>query len=163
MTKKGRIIVLLVLVAATTGCDHVTKHIAATSLNGMPSRSFFADTVRFEYSENAGGMLSIGADLSPNVRTAIFTIGTGLILLIMAFAAIKFRLTDWSLIGISLACAGGASNWIDRATRGSVVDFLNVGIGTLRTGIFNFADVAVLLGAFILIFSYFRSNKDLGT
>lgn len=32
-----------------------------------------------------------------------------------------------------------------------VIDFMNVGIGALRTGIFNVADVAIMLGAAILV------------
>jgi signal peptidase II len=31
------------------------------------------------------------------------------------------------------------------------VDFLNVGIGPLRTGIFNVADMAIMLGVALLI------------
>ena len=33
---------------------------------------------------------------------------------------------------------------------GRVVDFLNVGVGPVRTGIFNFADVAILGGVLFL-------------
>ena len=55
---------LLLLVAAllTIGCDRVTKHVATTMLAGEPDRSFWADTVRLGYAENAGGFLSLGAD-----------------------------------------------------------------------------------------------------
>jgi len=42
--------------------------------------------------------------------------------------------------------AGGISNLIDRILWGSVVDFMSVGVGPLRTGIFNVADVAVMIG-----------------
>ena len=34
---------------------------------------------------------------------------------------------------------------------GRVTDFLNVGIGSLRTGIFNLADMAILAGALLLV------------
>jgi len=162
MTKVGRTVILLALVVTTIGCDRVTKHMAVTSLEGMPSQSFCGDLVRLDYAENAGGFLSLGASLPPPIRTAIFTIGNALILLGALLAAIKLRLTSWPLIGLSLACAGGASNWIDRVTRGSVVDFLNVGLGTLRTGIFNVADVAVMLGVCILVFTYHQPNRDAG-
>ena len=48
--------------------------------------------------------------------------------------------------------AGGASNLIDRFTHGGyVVDFINLGIGSLRTGIFNVADIAITLGVLILL------------
>lgn len=159
MTRVGKTLVLLALVASTIGCDRVTKHLAVTSFAGTPSRSFFADTVRLEYAENSGGFLSLGANLPPTVRTAIFKIGTGLILLGTLIAAIKLRLTAWPLVGLSLAWAGGASNWVDRVARGSVVDFLNVGFGALRTGIFNVADVAVMLGACIFLFTYRQPNS----
>src|SRR5882672_226562 len=112
MTKIAKTLVLFILVVMTAGCDHMTKHIATTSLKDAPDHSYFADTVRLEYAENTGGMLSLGASLSPGVHTAIFKIGVGLMLLVMAIAAIKLRLTPWSLIGLSLACAGGLSNWI---------------------------------------------------
>ena len=56
------------------------------------------------------------------------------------------------LIGAALILAGGASNWVDRVMQGSVVDFgINVGVGSLRTGIFNVADVAIMLGVAVLI------------
>jgi len=37
-----------------------------------------------------------------------------------------------------------------------VTDFLNVGIGSLRTGIFNVADVIVMIGAVCLLFAWRR-------
>ena len=50
---------------------------------------------------------------------------------------------------------------IDRILhKGTVVDFLNVGIGPLRTGIFNIADVAIMGGAIILFFSALRMQRQ---
>jgi signal peptidase II len=154
MTKTAKTIILCVFVLMTVGCDHVTKHIATTSLKDSPGHSFFADTVRLEYAENTGGMLSLGGDLSGTARAVIFKVGVGIMLFGLAIGLIKVSLTRWAMIGLSLAWAGGISNWIDRVISGSVVDFMNVGIGSLRTGIFNVADIAVFLGAFVFIFSY---------
>ncbi len=86
---------------------------------------------RNRYVENRGGFLSAGANLPPTVRTAI---------------------------GLALFLAGGASNWIDRVVRGSVIDFLNVGIGPVRTGVFNVADVAIMLGVAIIAFVGYREQ-----
>jgi len=163
MTKVGRTLALLAIAVTTIGCDRVTKHIAVTSLAGTPGRSFFADTVRLEYAENVGGFLSVCANLPPAVRTAIFKIGTGLLLVATLMAAAKLRLTGWPLVGLSLVWAGGASNWVDRVMHGSVVDFLNVGFGALRTGVFNVADVAVMLGACILASACRRPNLPPGS
>jgi signal peptidase II len=154
MSRAWSRIALLVLVATTVGCDRVSKHFAAATLAGEPRQSFLGDTIRLEYAENTGAFLSLGSDWSPAVQTAVFTIGTGLVLCGMIAAAIRFRLAGPARVGLALYVAGGASNLIDRLLRGSVIDFMNVGIGPLRTGIFNVADVAILLGVAIFVFTH---------
>lgn len=153
MPKAARAFLLLALIGTTLGCDRITKHIARTSLAGAPIRSLFGDSVRLEYAENTGGFLSIGTNLEPQYRAAIFTIGTGLILIFVLLTAIRLRGHRWHFVGACLAFAGGASNLADRMLHGSVVDFMNVGVGEhFRTGIFNVADVAIFLGIFLLMF-----------
>ena len=152
MIRLARMLALLVLVATTIGCDRVTKHVASGTLPGTTGKSFLAGAIRLQYAENAGAFLSLGADLPPPVRTGVFTIGIGLILIATVVAAIKLHHVGRPLVGLSLVFAGGISNFFDRVTRGSVVDFMNVGIGPLRTGIFNVADMAVLVGIGILLF-----------
>jgi signal peptidase II len=44
-----------------------------------------------------------------------------------------------------------------------VIDFLNVGIGSLRTGIFNVADMAIMLGVFLLLFAKDKKAVTEGT
>jgi signal peptidase II len=151
----GTRLALAVAMTMTIGCDRVTKHVAGTMLEGIPGRSFLSDTVRLEYVENAGGFLSLGATWPPFARTLIFTVGTGLMLLGLVGAAIRYRWNGWALVGLGLFVAGGASNWLDRLTRGSVVDFVSVGWGPLRTGIFNVADTAILVGAGIVLLGSF--------
>jgi hypothetical protein len=57
-------------------------------------------------------------------------------------------------IGAALVCSGGLGNLIDRIGRhGYVTDFLNAGIGPVRTGIFNVADFALMLGISVLFIS----------
>jgi len=155
--------VLLIAVVATIGCDRVTKHVARAALAGEPGRSYLADTIRLEYVENAGGFLSLGASLPSPARTALFTLGTGVMLLTLVGAAVRFQWRGWLLIGTSLVLAGGASNWVDRVVRGSVVDFLNIGVGPLRTGIFNVADMAIMLGVAVLLLAPRRRSDDVRT
>jgi signal peptidase II len=133
-------------VFSTIGCDRVTKHAAIANLAEAPWRSFLGDVVRIGYAENTGGLLGLGSGLPPTARTAIFTLGTGLLMLGVAVLAVRRRWTGIPLLGVAFFLAGGTSNWIDRVTRGSVVDFLNIGIGPIRTGIFNVADVAIFVG-----------------
>ena len=143
--------VLLSLALLTIGCDRVTKHLAVVRLHGLPRQSFLADTLRLEYAENRGAFLSLGAHCPAPVRTLLFTLGASLILAGVAIVGLRQHLTVRVAVGLTLAWAGGVSNLVDRAARGSVVDFLNVGVGSLRTGIFNVADVAILAGTVLAV------------
>ncbi len=156
----GRL-VLVVAVFGTIGCDRVTKHLATMTLTGLPSRSYLADTVRLGYVENPGGFLSLGANLPPRVRSGIFTGATGLMLVTLTAVAIRHRWRGWRALGLALLVAGGASNWIDRVVWGSVVDFLNLGVGPVRTGVFNVADVAIMFGVTLVVFVGSRHAPDL--
>jgi signal peptidase II len=140
------------LLLITIGCDRITKHLATTLLADAPAQSFFHDTLRLQYAENTGAFLSLGANLPPAIRTWLLTVGVAVLLVVVAILAIVRRWSGTSLAGATLMWAGGVSNLIDRAVHGHVVDFLNVGIGSLRTGIFNVADVAVTLGAVLIVF-----------
>lgn len=156
-------LILIAAIVATVGCDRVTKHIAVTTLAGRPGWSFLSDSVRFMYAENTGGFLGLGADLAPGARTAVFTIGTGVLLLGLVAFAIRSRCRGWPLFGLALFATGGASNWIDRAVRGTVVDFIVVGVGPIHTGIFNVADVAVMAGIAIFISVEIRKSPALSS
>ena len=155
----GGVAVRLALVAtiiATVGCDRVTKHVATSTLAGRPGRSLLADTVRLAYVENAGGFLSVGEDLPVAVRTSLFTVATAVLLLALVAFGVRLRWTGWPAFGLTLFVGGGMSNWIDRVLHGSVVDFINVGVGPLRTGVFNIADLAIMLGVTIVVVSEIR-------
>jgi hypothetical protein len=74
MTKLGMRLAVA-LIGATVGCDRVSKRMAATALAGDSPRSFLADTVRLETSQNTGEFLSLGARLPVAARTGLFTGG----------------------------------------------------------------------------------------
>lgn len=137
---------LLVAAASVVGCDHVTKHVATETLAGAPARSYFFDTIRLEYAQNVGSFLGLGAGLPSSVRFAVLVVAGGLMLVLLVAYALRRRWTGARLYGLALVVSGGASNWVDRAAHGRVVDFLNVGLGPIRTGIFNIADMALLAG-----------------
>ena len=155
-------LVLLVAIIATISCDRITKHAAVSTLAGGASRSFFGDTLRLQYAENAGAFLSLGAEWPAHTRIAVFGVGNGLLLCALVTTAIR-RQWPWpALLGVALFAAGGASNLLDRILYGSVIDFMNVGIGPLRTGIFNVADMAVMLGAAIVLWAAYRFDHHAG-
>lgn len=158
MISLRRSVLLCLLLAGTAGCDRVTKHLAVTALAGEPHQSFLADTVRLQYHENPGAFLALGSTWSPLARAAMFQFGNALFLAAAGFLAARYRWTRVAGCGLVLFLAGGLSNLTDRIAIGSVIDFLNVGIGPVRTGIFNVADVAIMAGVSMVLWEVLRSK-----
>jgi signal peptidase II len=147
-----------VVVVSTIGCDRVTKEVAARHLAGRPRLSMVKDAVRLEYVENRGGFLSLGAEFPEAVRLAVFGLGPAVLLAVLgAWVCRRLAAGSWAL-GPALLWAGGVANLGDRIARGSVVDFLNLGVGPLRTGIFNVADVAIMAGALLVALELARPH-----
>lgn len=149
MSKVGTAAKYLTLLSAAmsvVGCDHATKHMATEALAGGPAKSYFFDTVRLEYAENVGSFLGLGAGLPSSVRFAVFVGAGGVMLVFLLAYAVRHRWSGARLYALALILGGGVSNLVDRVVEGRVVDFVNVGLGPIRTGIFNVADMALLVG-----------------
>jgi signal peptidase II len=146
----------LLAALAALSCDRVTKGSAVARLSGVDAQSFLHDTLRLELVTNAGGFLSLGAGWPPALRFALLGVGTGVLLCGLAIVAARGGWPRTAQVGAALIIAGGLSNLIDRLATGAVVDFMNIGVGSLRTGIFNVADVAILLGAVLIVIQGLR-------
>ena len=58
-----------------------------------------------------------------------------------------------TVVAWGVVLSGGLGNLVDRIINdGRVIDFMNIGIGSLRTGIFNVADVCITVGVVVLVF-----------
>jgi len=67
----------------------------------------------------------------------------------------------FTLVGFCCIIGGGIANVYDRIVYGSVTDFLHLDFGgMLRTGIFNLADVSVMVGMGCLIVGSFKKKKE---
>lgn len=156
-----RFALLMLVLCGTVGCDQTTKHLARTKLSHFDSVMFLGGLGELRLAENPGAFLSLGASLTPAMRTVIFTglAGSGLLLLLLH---LLFRPQPQRLAfaGPTLILAGGASNLIDRVTRnGLVTDFLQLHCGPLQTGVFNVADMAVMLGLALLLWAALQKQK----
>ena len=88
----------------------------------------------------------------PKLRFWLLTVATAVLLLGLAvFLIVQWQMPRFSFIALSCVLAGGLGNMIDRLVHdGRVIDFLNLGLGSLRTGIFNIADIAITGGVVLL-------------
>jgi signal peptidase II len=160
--KKGwkRLLLVTGVIIASIALDQITKEIAKSTLMGEPTRHFLGDTFRLLFTENEGAFLSLGAGLSGDLRYWILTLLPIVILgVLLLYTFFSESLNRWQIIAYSFILGGGISNIYDRMLYGKVIDFMNLGIGELRTGIFNFADVSIMAGLFMLIPYLFKKPK----
>ena len=163
MDRTTRLLFLLVVSLLLVGCDQATKLYAIANLEGQPQQTYLGDTVRIQYVENKGAFLSLMADWTRESRFLVLTLlNAGVLVGLAAYTLIRPQVDRWSITAFALILAGGLGNLIDRVRLdGIVVDFLNVGIGPLRTGIFNVADVAIMAGFFVLVYvAFFGPSAD---
>lgn len=111
------------------------------------AESYIFDSVRFVYAENRGAFLGIFSEL-PAIGFII--IGTILVIGMLVFLYSQPARDMLTTAMIGLLIGGAIGNLIDRYQYGFVRDFINMGIGPLRTGIFNIADVAITGGVIVL-------------
>ena len=149
---------MLVVLASCVGCDQATKQIVRSRLPESISYSFWGDLFRLQHTQNHGAFLSLGAAFSESARFAIFTVAAAFALIgMLAYLVRKPGISAFGIVAISLIAGGGVGNLIDRVLyNGGVTDFLNLGIGGLRTGIFNIADVAIMAGVGMLLYRSLR-------
>ncbi len=158
-----RLLLVSLVLAGTVGCDQATKQLAVSELRGEAGHSLLGGIFRLGYAENPGAFLSLFADLPDGVRALLLTGGVGLMLAAMLLYTLATRgLPKLQVLAFTLFTGGGLGNWIDRVTNdGRVVDFMSLGVGGLRTGIFNVADLAIVAGFCILLFAVYRERPRL--
>ncbi len=154
----GRIWPLATLLLFTLFSDQLSKHLARTVLEGSGPTTLLQGTVTFSLVENRLGFLGIVQDLPAFVQFFFLYIFVGAVLLGCLFVLYRLaRHNSPYTLPLGFVTGGGLSNLLDRLVgEGGVTDFLMVGFGRLQTGIFNVADVYILLGSFALGFQLFR-------
>ena len=147
-----RVLLFASVLCAGIGCDHATKEAAKAWLVPGHPVSYLGDGLRFDLVRNPGAFLSLGAGLDPAVRQLLFLGVAPLALVGLVAWFVGTRSTAWpQLLGLALVAGGGLGNWLDRLMNaGAVTDFVSLGIGPVRSGIFNLADVWIVGGVILL-------------
>ena len=160
MSTKKRLAVVLFVLVSCVGCDQATKSVAKSLLAEVEVWSVLGDGVRLQLAHNSGAFLSLGAWLPEVWRQTFLMGGVGVLLLgMLGHALLSEQPRPVGVFAMALLFAGGVSNLADRFVYGgNVVDFINIGIGSLRTGIFNVADICITVGVFILVTGEFTGR-----
>lgn len=155
------IVICLLLLMLNISCDQITKDLVRKSVSENERISLIGKHLTLTKVENSGAFLSIGQEWNDIARNFFLIILPSIILLSGLIFIFKSRkINKWMLIGASFVIGGGIGNMIDRILHGSVTDFLHLKIGSLQTGIFNMADVSIMIGMAFLIYTSLLRRRD---
>lgn len=165
MSFKYRIVVIFTLLFLIFGVDQATKFWAVKQLMGKNAIVYFNGLFQFIYAENPGAFLGLGGGWSREVRFVIFALVVFLGLGSMLWYLIKKENLKVNLYAYTFILAGGFGNLWDRVFHedGHVIDYMLIEIsGPLRTGVFNIADIFIVIGVLLALFGEYllkRSKK----
>nr|WP_315420509.1 signal peptidase II [uncultured Pedobacter sp.] len=151
--------VLLLLLTLNFGCDQISKKIVRNEISDYEHISIIKDHFTLTKVENSGAFLSLGDNMPYIFRLIILT---GLPLLFLGyglyFLFAKRNLPMTMQIALCFLIGGGIGNLYDRIVHGSVTDFMHMDFYLFQTGVFNFADISIMIGVGILLFQSLRSK-----
>lgn len=145
---------LFVALAATVVvADQVSKALVTGSLAPGQSVDVIGETVRIVFGQNSGALFGLFKD-NALMFGLVSIVVVGLIAVYHARAAGTLYLT----VTLGLLLGGALGNMLDRLRLGYVVDFVDVGIGSLRFYTFNVADSAISLAILLLFIAAIRPS-----
>jgi signal peptidase II len=150
--RKNQIIIVLGIFFVNYILDRVTKYMAVAFLKGNDAIRYFNNLFVLTYAENTGAFLSLGKNWNIYIKYGVLLIIPIIIcIMVLLYLMIKEKRIYRIIIG-SCVIGGGIGNLVDRLFNNfTVIDFMNFGIGNIRTGILNVADLSVTFGVIILI------------
>jgi signal peptidase II len=152
---------IILLIAANISCDQVSKSIAREELSYGEQTEVVGRMLMLTKVENKGAFLGMGSNLPDWLKNILLLGLPGLVMIgIFVFLMIKTEFTKTTVIGLSFIVGGGIGNLYDRILYGEVTDFLHMDFGgVFRTGIFNMADVSVMVGTGLILLESFKKKK----
>jgi signal peptidase II len=154
---------LLLVIFPLLLIDQVSKQAAVIYLKNTPDIELFWGLFKLTYAENKGAFLSFGASFPDFLRFKLFTVLVAGFLIYLTYYLLRHEMEKLQFYAYAVLLAGGIGNLIDRAVYQYVIDFLWMGYGPIRTGVFNIADMAIMYGVIVLLIEsifFARKKKD---
>ena len=155
-------ILIFGLILMNIGCDQVSKSVARTHIDATERISVIGEYVILLKAENKGAFLGFLSSMENPILKVILLIilPIAVLLLILRMIIINKDLDKYMIIGLCCIVGGGIGNLYDRILYQSVTDFMHIDLGGIfKTGIFNMADVSVMLGSALLIISFIKRKE----
>lgn len=164
MSTRIKILLFCTAMILFISCDRVTKDLAKTHLKNKASVSYLHNTVQLVYVENTGAAMSFGDELPKKTSFWLLSMLPLLFLTGLTIYAIRQSKNMHlpKLFSFALIISGGLGNIIDRILYDRhVTDFMILGTQTIRTGVFNFADVCVTAGVIGILITHKEKQKEI--
>ena len=129
----------------------IKKWAAETLIKG--DIAIIEDVLYLNYTENTGVAFSMFSDN----RWILVGVTSIMIIAVLAFFLSGKVTEKLEIFSLSLLLSGGVGNLIDRISLGYVIDYIDVRI--IDFAIFNFADICICVGAFLLCVAVYISDK----
>lgn len=156
MTKWTR---LITIAAVSLLLDACSKALVKDRLQLHEQREFIGEYLRITYIHNPGAAFGISIGAHSRVIFAMLAIIALIGVGVMYSATPREEITK--LNALALISGGALGNlWNRFITKQGVVDWIDVGLGSLRWPVFNIADVAVTTGAVVLALSLWREQPE---
>lgn len=164
MTRKDLLwkLAYLAMAGAVFMLDQATKAWAVRKLRIGGDIMVVQDLLNFVYAENRGVAFSMLNDHGDAGRVGLSVVaGVAAVLVLFYFWRVP-KTHDRLMGALALLLAGIVGNLTDRIRLGFVVDFIQVHYKDLYYPVFNIADMAICVGAGLLIIDMFwtKENKD---
>ena len=164
MTRKDLLwkLAYLAMAGAVFMLDQATKAWAVRNLRIGGDIMVVQDLLNFVYAENRGVAFSMLNDQGDAGRVGLSVVaGVAAILVLFYFWRVP-KTHDRLMGALALLLAGIVGNLTDRVRLGFVVDFIQVHYKDWYYPVFNIADMAICVGAGLLIIDMFwtKENKD---
>jgi signal peptidase II len=139
--------------------DQTTKAWAVSRLRFGEDIPVISGFLNFAYAQNTGVAFSMLDDHGDTGRWGLSAVAIVAGALVLYFFWRTPRSDDRILGSLALLLAGIAGNVTDRLRLGFVVDFIDVQFGSWHYPTFNVADMAIVIGAGLLILDMFMTKK----
>lgn len=151
---------IIAIVVANIGCDQISKKVVRQNIKPFETIHLLSNHLTVTHVENTGAFLSAGDSLPKTTKNILLSILPVIALIVGSiFIFTKHNMPLAMLAGFCFVIGGGIGNVFDRIAYGSVTDFLHINFGIFQTGIFNLADMSIMLGTFIILIQAFRKNQ----
>jgi signal peptidase II len=160
MRSKITRLAILLIVICNVGCDQISKSIVRKEIRYYDNIKVYTENITLTKVENSGAFLSMGSVLPEFLKFTLFIILPAIVLLSgLYFILSKATLSRLTIVGAAFVIGGGIGNLYDRIMFGSVTDFLHIDFILFQTGIFNLADVSIMIGMGMIIVAAYINKR----